>query len=152
MSPTRTRYYRGLYWVAAVYDITLGLVFLFFNRQVFDWLDALDTLPEHGAFLSLIAVFLFVIGIAYGFVALGDLRRNIDLIAVGTLYKLAYTGVAAYYFAIGNYPHWVFVGVFGVADLIFLVLMAETWWYLRHLDAITGQEPAPDLVGAHRRG
>jgi formate/nitrite transporter FocA (FNT family) len=134
MSPSRERYYRVLYGVAAVYDLTLGLVFLFFNRKVFEWLDALDTLPEHGAFMSLIAAFLFVIGLAYVFIASGDLRRNVDLIAVGALYKLAYTGVAAYYLAVGDYPHIVFIAVFGVADLIFFALMTESWWFLRRTE------------------
>ncbi len=134
MSSSRLRYYRGLFWTTAVYDLTLGLLFLFFARPVFEWLGVEETLPEYGAFVSLIAVFLFVIGVAYVFIALGDLHRNVDLIAVGALYKAAYAGVAVYYFAIGEYPHIVFFSVFGVADLVFLALMTECWLYLRRTE------------------
>jgi hypothetical protein len=134
MSETRERYYRILFWIAAVYDITLGLVFLFFSEPAFELLDAANRLPDQGAFVSLIAAFLFVIGIAYVLIARGDLLRNRDLIAIGALYKLAYTSVAVYYLVIGEYPDLAFVAVFGLADLVFFVLMTECWLYLGRLD------------------
>ena len=135
MSVTRERWYRILYWVAAIYDLTLVIVFLFFYRPVFEWLGIEDTLPEHISFLSLIAAFLFVIGIAYVFIARGDLVRNRDLVAVGALYKLAYFLVALWYLIGGTYPHIVFFVVFGLADLAFFVTMTECWWFVRRLDA-----------------
>lgn len=145
MSATRERYYRTLFWIAAVYDLSLGFVFLFFADPAFELLDAADELPEFTGYVSLIAAFLFVIGIAYVFMAVGDLRRNRDLIAIGILYKLAYAAVAVYYWAIGSYPHIVFVAAFGVADIVFFVLMAECWWHLGHLghrrEASPGEVP-----------
>ena len=135
MSPDRERWYRILFWTAAVYDLTLGIVFLFFYRPVFEGLGIEDTLPEHTSFLSLIASFLFVIGIAYVFIARGDLVRNRDLIAVGALYKLAYFSVALWYLIGGVYPHIVFFVVFGIADLVFLAAMAECWWFIRRLES-----------------
>lgn len=129
MTVTREKYYRGLFWVAAAYDLILGFVFLFFVEQVAEQLGFADDLPSYGGYLSLLAAFVFVIGVAYVYVALGDLTRNRDLIAVGAWYKLAYFSVALYYFLVGDYPHVIFVG-FGVADLIFLILMAECWWYV----------------------
>jgi hypothetical protein len=134
MSADRERWYRILYWVAAIYDLTLGVVFLFFYRPAFEWLGIEDRLPEYTSFLSLIAAFLFVIGVAYVFVARGDLARNRDLIAVGALYKLAYFSVALWYLVGGVYPHIVFFVVFGIADLAFLVAMTECWWFVRHLE------------------
>lgn len=133
MTTTRETYYRSLYWVAAAYDIVLGVTFLFFYDQIARALEFEAELPEYGGYASLIAAFVFVIGIGYVFVARGDLVRNIDLIAVGTIYKLAYTLVAVYYLARDDYPHAIFVG-FGVADFVFLVLMAECWWFVRRLD------------------
>ena len=65
-----------------------------------------DKLPEQTSFLSLIAAFLFVIGIAYVFIARGNLVRNRDLIAVGALYKLAYFSVALWYLIGGVSPFW----------------------------------------------
>jgi len=133
MSADREHWYRILFWVAAIYDLALGVIFLFFYRPVFEWLGIEDAVPEYTSFLSLIAAFLFVIGIAYVFIARGDLVRNRDLIAVGALYKLAYFSVAVWYLIGGVYPHIVFFAVFGVADLVFFVAMTECWLYVRRI-------------------
>jgi formate/nitrite transporter FocA (FNT family) len=130
MTNSRERWYRTLFWISAVYDMTLGIVFMFLYRPVFSALGIEDTLPEYTSFLSLIAAFLFVIGIAYALIARGDLERNRDLIAVGVLYKAAYFSVALWYLAAGVYPHIIFFAVFGLADLAFGIAMAECWWYL----------------------
>ena len=135
MSPNRERWYRILFWSAAVYDLTLGIVFLFFYRPVFEALGIEDTLPEYTSFVSLIAAFLFVIGIAYVFIARGDLGQNRDLIAIGAVYKLAYFSVALWYLIGGVYPHIVFFVVFGLADLAFFIAMTECWWFVRRLDS-----------------
>jgi formate/nitrite transporter FocA (FNT family) len=124
-----------LFWSAAVYDLTLGIVFLFFYRPVFEALGIEDTLPEYTSFVSLIAAFLFVIGIAYVFIARGDLGQNRDLIAIGAVYKLAYFSVALWYLIGGVYPHIVFFVVFGLADLAFFIAMTECWWFVRRLDS-----------------
>lgn len=134
MSPSRERWYRTLFWIAAVYDIVLGIAFLFFYRPIFRFLDRESVIPEHTSFLSLIAAFLFVIGVAYVFIAVGDLVRNKDLIAIGALYKLAYFSVALWYLIGGVYPHIVFFVVFGLADLAFLIAMAECWWSIGKIE------------------
>ena len=61
----------------------------------------------------------------------GDLARNLDLILVGVLYKLAYCATTFVYAAIGEVPHMLFVVVFGVADLLMMVLMAECYLHVR---------------------
>jgi len=129
MIASRERFYKGLFLVAAIYDIFLGIIFTFFSKFVFRLLNISDMLPEFGGFISLIGAFLFVIGIAYLLIFLGDLHRNRDLISVGALYKLAYCAIAFYYFAIANVPHIIFLS-FGVADLIFFILMAECRLFL----------------------
>ena len=130
MNPSRLRYYRALYLIGAIYDIALGIVFLFFARWSFDQLNIPEKYPE-GGFLQLIGAFVLVLGIGYFLIYRGDLRRNLDLIAVGTLYKLAYTGVGACIAIFDEVPHMIFLVVFGIADAAFLVLMAECWLYLR---------------------
>ena len=135
MTGSRELWYRTLFWISAVYDLTLGIVFMFFYRPVFAALGVEDTLPEYTSFLSLIAAFLFVIGIAYVFIAVGDLERNRDLIAVGVLYKAAYFSVTLWYLIVGVYPHIIFFTVFGLADLAFGIAMAECWWYLGRPEA-----------------
>jgi uncharacterized membrane protein HdeD (DUF308 family) len=125
MNPAREKYYRGLFTVAAIYDVLLGVTFTFFPARAFDALGIRDRLPAFGGYLTLLGAFVLVIGIAYALIARGDLRRNADLILVGTLYKLAYSATAFYYWFSGDLPHVAFVALFGVADGAFFILMAE---------------------------
>lgn len=127
MDPSRERYYRGLFLVAAIYDLVLGIAFTFFHIQVFDMFGV--TPPESG-YIPLLGSFLFVIGVAYYLIWRGDLHQQRDMIFVGTLYKLAYSAIALIYWARGDIPHVAFGAVFGIADLIFFVLMLECWIYL----------------------
>lgn len=129
MDTARVRYYRGLFLVATIYDVALGIVFMFFYKAAFDLLDIRDQLPE-GGYVPLLGAFLFVIGVAYFLIYRGDLQRNRDLVVVGTLYKLAYSSIAFVFWAIGEVPHIVFAAVFGIADLVFFILMLECLLYL----------------------
>lgn len=131
MSPAREKYYRAVFIVSAIYDISLGIIFTFFAAAAFNLLGIREKFPPFQGYLTLIGAFLLVIGIGYGLIFFGDLKRNRDLISVGTLYKFAYCASAFYYFAVGNVPHVVFVSVFGVIDLIFFVLMLECRIFLR---------------------
>jgi len=138
MSHPRERYYRVLYAVAAVYDIVLGVIFLFFGRWSFEVLDISDKYPE-GGFLPLIGAFVLVLGVGYYLIWRSDLWRNRDLVAIGALYKFAYTGVGVYIAITDEVPHALFLWGFGVADGVFLVLMAECLWYLyQHRPASEG--------------
>ncbi|MGA9453005.1 MAG: hypothetical protein WBW41_16875 [Verrucomicrobiia bacterium] len=130
MKPAKEKYYRSLFTIAAVYDILLGITFTFFPERAFDALGIREKLPAFGGYLTLLGAFVFVIGIAYLLIASGDLRRNRDLILVGTLYKLAYSATAFYYWSVGNIPHVIFVALFGVADAVFFILMAECYFSL----------------------
>ena len=130
MIASRERFYKGLFLVAAIYDIFLGIIFTFFSKFVFKLLKIPEMLPEFGGFISLIGAFLFVIGIAYLLIFLGDLQRNRDLISIGAFYKLAYCAIAFYFFAIGDVPHIIFISLFGVADLVFFILMVECRLFL----------------------
>ena len=131
MKPAKEKYYRSLFTVAAFYDLVLGLAFTFFPARVFAALDISDKLPAFGGYVTLLGAFVLVIGIAYALISRGDLRRNADLILIGTLYKLAYAGTAFYYWATGGLPHVAFGALFGIADTVFFVLMAECWLCLK---------------------
>ena len=130
MNPAREKYYRVLFTIAAVYDVLLGLTFMFFAGRAFATLGIGDKLPAIRGYLTLLGAFVLVIGTGYLLIARGDLRRNADLILVGTLYKLAYSGTAFYYWSQGSLPHVAFGAVFGVADAVFFILMAECYWSL----------------------
>ena len=131
MKPAKEKYYRGLFTIAAVYDVLLGITFTFFPARAFDALGIREKLPAFGGYLTLLGAFVFVIGIAYFLIASGDLQRNRDLILIGTLYKLAYSATAFYYWSAGGLPHIAFAALFGVADAVFFVLMAECWLCLK---------------------
>jgi hypothetical protein len=131
MKPAREKYYRSLFTIAAFYDLVLGLTFTFFPARAFAALNISDKLPAFGGYLTLLGAFVLVIGIAYALIARGELLRNADLILVGTLYKLAYSGTAFYYWSQGNLPHIAFAALFGVADAVFFALMAECYWSLK---------------------
>ena len=131
MNPTREKYYRSLFAIAAVYDVLLGLTFSFFPARAFAALGISEKLPAFGGYLALLGAFVLVIGVAYFLIARGDLRRNADLILVGALYKLAYSATAFYYWSQGNLPHIAFATLFGVGDAVFFILMAECFWFLK---------------------
>jgi hypothetical protein len=131
MKPAKERYYRGLFTIAALYDLLLGVTFTFFPARAFAALGISDKLPAFGGYVTLLGAFVLVIGIAYALISRGDLRGNADLILVGTLYKLAYSAAAFYYWAAGTLPHVAFAALFGVADAVFFVLMAECYLYLK---------------------
>jgi hypothetical protein len=82
-----------------------------------------------------------VLGIAYALIWRSDLWRNRDLIAVGAIYKLAYTGVGLWIAVFDEVPHMLFLWAFGVADAIFLVLMVECLMYLY------GHRPESEMAG-----
>lgn len=144
MDPRRQRYYRGLFLAAAIYDVVLGIIFTFFYKAAFDLLDV--TAPG-GGYVPLIGTFLFTIGVAYYLIYRGDLHRNRDLIAVGTLYKLAYSSVAFVFWAMGDIPHVSFAALFGIVDLVFLVLMAECLVFLSRRETAARAEPQPGPAG-----
>jgi len=131
MKPAKEKYYRALFTFAAFYDLVLGLTFTFFPARAFAALNISDKLPAFGGYITLLGAFVLVIGIGYALISRGDLRCNADLILVGTLYKLAYAATAFYYWAEGDLPHVAFGALFGVADAVFFVLMAECWLYLK---------------------
>jgi hypothetical protein len=131
MKPAKERYYRGLFTIAAVYDLLLGVTFTFFPARAFAALGISEKLPAFGGYVTLLGAFVLVLGIAYALISRGDLRCNGDLILAGTFYKLAYAATAFYYWAAGGLPHVAFATVFGVADAVFFILMAECYWFLK---------------------
>jgi hypothetical protein len=131
MNPAREKYYRNLFRMAAAYDVLLGIAFTFFSARAFAALGIDDRLPQFSGYVVLLGAFVLVIGVAYYLISRSDLRRNLDLILVGVLYKLAYSATVFYYWFTGNLPHLIFGALFGVADLIFFILMAECYAFLR---------------------
>lgn len=127
MTDSKVKYYKGLFLVVAVYDLILGIIFMFFSKSAFNFLEISDKLPEFSGYLTLIGGYVFVLGLAYYFIYRGDLQKNIDLILIGALYKLVYCAITFYYFMIGDIPHILFLGLFGVVDFIMFIMMIECY-------------------------
>jgi hypothetical protein len=127
METSRLKYYKGLFLLVAVYDIILGIIFMFFSKSTFELLGIPEKLPEFEGYLTLIGVYVLILGIAYYLIYRGNLQKNRDLILIGILYKLGYCAVTFYYFMIGNIPHILFLALFGVIDFIMFLLMLECY-------------------------
>jgi len=127
MEESRLKYYKGLFLLVAVYDIILGIIFMFFTKSTFELLGIPEKLPEFDGYLTLIGMYVFVLGIAYYLIYKGDLQKNRDLILIGVLYKLGYCAVAFYYFIVGEIPHILFLALFGVIDFVMFLLMLECY-------------------------
>ncbi|MES1204412.1 MAG: hypothetical protein ABUS79_00620 [Pseudomonadota bacterium] len=129
MLDSKRAFYRGLFRVAAVYDLILGFVFTFFGGAAYGALGIEDQMPA-GGYVPLLGAFILVLGTAYLLISRADLPRNRDLILVGTLFKLAFSSVAIAFWVTGRIPHVAF-GFFGLADLVFFALMVECLLRLR---------------------
>lgn len=129
MQYMREAYYKALFLIAAIYDIILGIGFTFFYKYLFPLLGV--PVPEFGGYISLIGIFILVLGIGYYYIYKGDLIKNRDLIKIGFLYKIAYSGTAFFYLISGTLPHLIFFWIFGIIDLIFAVLFVECLIYTK---------------------
>ena len=109
--------YRNLFLIAALYDFILGFVFFAFMGFFLEDIFKLPP-PLYRAFFQAAAAFVFVMGVGFYFVYL-NMYRNIDIVKLGIVFKLVYTGLAFYYVFVENMP-WIF-SVFGFLDLIFVV-------------------------------
>lgn len=109
--------YRTFFLVAALYDIVLGAGFFFLYGPLFSTLGI--ALPNNISYIHLTAAFVFVQGVGYWFV-FQDPDANRGIVKLGVIYKVAFSGLSAYYWAIGGLIHPIF-GLFGILDALFLI-------------------------------
>ena len=111
------QFIKGLFYLSAVYDGLLGLLFLFFWRQLFERFQV--TPPNHAGYVQFPALLLMIFGAMFLQIAL-DPVRNRSLIAYGIALKIAYTGIVFWYEMTTGIPTmWIWCAW---ADLVFLVL------------------------------
>lgn len=109
-------FWRPFFWVAALYDGILGAGFFFLYHPLFGALGI--TLPNNTSYIHITTAYIFVQGLSYWFVAMNPVR-NVDIVKVGIIYKVIWSGLAFYYLAIGQLLSVVFAWL-GVVDLIFI--------------------------------
>ncbi len=124
MTDNREGFFRGLFLVAAAYDLILGLLFFFFYKPIYSYFDI--TLPPYPMYLQMSAAFVIAMGIGYYFIY-RNLYRNIDLVKLGIVYKLVYSGLTSYFY-FANLADIVFFW-FAIFDVIFLALFV---WFLAY--------------------
>ena len=122
MSNNKDSFFRGLFLVAAIYDFILGIIFFFFYEQVYAFFNI--TLPDYPMYLHMAAAFVIAMGVGYYFIYT-NLYRNIDLVKLGIVYKLAYVGLTSYFY-FANLANIIFFW-FAIFDAIFIIFFA---WFL----------------------
>ena len=124
---------RPFFMLAAAYDLVLGLVFLIAYPAVYARFGV--TLPNHPGYVQFAAAVVAIFGIGFWYVARAP-ERNRDIIKLGVLLKLAYSGVVLGWWFRGQMPGmWV---PFAWIDLAFMLAFLAT---LRVLPA-AGWAPA----------
>ena len=110
-----------LFIISALYDFILGVIFLVGFRKIYNYFNI--ALPNHDGYVQFGAALVAIFGVGFWFVA-QDPQRNRDIIKMGILLKVSYSGVAFYHAALGNLPGiWL---PFAWLDIIFLVLFIRT--------------------------
>lgn len=108
---------KGLFYVSALYDGLLGLVFLFFWPRIFEYFHV--TPPNHPGYVQFPALLLIIFGLLFLQIA-GDPAANRDLIKYGIYLKIAYVGIVFWYrFTTGIPTMWIWCACI---DIVFLIL------------------------------
>jgi hypothetical protein len=120
---------RVLFAIAGVYDLAIGLGFLFFAPAIFDAANV--PYPNHWGYLQFGALLLIVFGVMFFAVAY-DAAGNRNLMPYGMLLKLSYTGLVAYYWITTDCPF--LFKPFAVIDGVMFVLFLLA--YIRRLPGV----------------
>jgi len=113
---------KPLFYIAALYDGLLALLFLFFWRDVFAHFNI--TPPNHPGYVQFPALLLIIFGLLFLQIA-RDPAANRDLIVYGILLKIAYSGTVFWHHFTGGVPSmWIW---WAWADVAFLVLFVVAW-------------------------
>lgn len=111
--------------IAALYDGLLGLAFVFFNSEIFNFYGV--TPPNHAAYVQFPALLLLIFAAMFMRIA-KDPVKNRSLIPYGMGLKASYCALAFGHQATQGIPSmWI---PWAWADLAFLVLFTLTWLHL----------------------
>jgi hypothetical protein len=115
-----------LFWIAALYDGVLGIVFLVSPSLPFERFGV--TPPNHMGYVQFPAALLIVFALMFAAVALRPVaNRNFILVGIGL--KISYCSIVFWYW-LGQGIPWMWKP-FAIADLAFLVLFVWAWLWLR---------------------
>jgi hypothetical protein len=128
MIPMSLKAIKVLFWVAALYDLVLGLVFGLFYQPIYARFGV--ELPNHPGYVQLSAMFIFVIGVGFSLVARNP-RENRQIILLGILMKIGFCLVIFSHLIFGTVPP-IYVP-FAFLDFLFLVSFLPAYAALRKM-------------------
>jgi len=119
------RFIPALFWIAAVYDGGLGLLFLLAPESVYRLADVPP--PNHWAYVQFPAALLIVFALMFLAIARNPIG-NRNMIVYGVLLKVSYCGIAFWYWLSAGIPGlW---KPFAVIDLLMGILFLRSLWVL----------------------
>ncbi|MBT3405292.1 hypothetical protein HN832_04930 [archaeon] len=125
----RYGYYRFLYLIAAIYDFSLGISFLFFYKNIYNFLGM--NIPQNPSYLTFSALMITIFGILL-FMIYFDLENAKKLIILAILIKLSYIGTVVFYYLLvgADYVDMPY-RIFAFLDLAFAILFFESLRYIK---------------------
>ena len=117
-----------LFWIAALYDLVLGLVFGLFYKPIYARFGV--EFPNHPGYVQLSAMFIFIIGVGFYLVTRNP-RENRQIILLGILMKIGFCLVVFSHLVFGTVPP-IYVH-FAVLDFVFLVSFLPAYAALRKI-------------------
>ncbi len=117
-----------LFWIAALYDLVLGLVFGLFYKPIYARFGV--EFPNHPGYVQLSAMFIFIIGVGFYLVTRNP-RENRQIILLGILMKIGFCLVVFSHLVFGTVPP-IYVP-FAVLDFVFLVSFLPAYAALRKI-------------------
>lgn len=122
-------YYKRLYLIAGLYDFSLGFLFLFFYKNVFDLLGM--NLPENPSYLTFSALMILFFGVLL-FMISHNLEGSRRLVIYSILVKFSYVTTVFYYYVFvgSDYVDPPFI-LFAVFDAIFALLFIESLRFIK---------------------
>jgi hypothetical protein len=132
-----------LFALAALYEGSLGVIFLIAADPLFQWAGVPP--PNHLGYVQFPAALLIIFACMFLAIA-KDPARNRELIPYGMMLKVAYCGIVFYY--------WIKAGIpamwkpFAIADLLFLLLFAWAYAKLR-IGSESGRAGDTEPIATH---
>jgi hypothetical protein len=122
-------YYKGLYLVAALYDLVLGAVFLMFYKPLMETFEI--PIPSNPAYLSASAMFIFLFGVLLFLIYLKP-EGSRRMVIYSILMKIGYSSVVLYYLVTRGFDfvEWPFL-MFAGLDILFALLFAESLRFIK---------------------
>lgn len=113
---------KGVFWVVALYDLVLGLVFGLFYPTIYTRFGV--QLPNHPGYVQLSALLIFIFGLGFYLIARNPVQ-NRDMVLLGILMKLGFCLVVFGHLIFDSVPP-IYIP-FAVLDFIFLVLFLPSY-------------------------